>query len=216
MLRTAPTSIRVTGCRNAATGLPNDSLSAVLEYDAFGQGVRSTGPASDLVPFHFSTKFTDQESGLNYYGYRYYDSGKGRWLNRDPMEEDGGVNLNSVCYNNLLACMDNLGLEPAGLPPEPTWLPPREPHVPRAAFITKIAREFSAVFYAIPCNACELDGAPDYKKGVSGPVREVDDAYSDWTKKLDSIIMKAPGCSYRRNRKESRSYVIAPKDMALV
>ena len=54
----------VTGCRKAATGLANDSLSAVLEYDAFGQEVRSTGPASDLVPFHFSTKFTDQESGL--------------------------------------------------------------------------------------------------------------------------------------------------------
>ena len=46
----------VTGYRKAATGLPNDSLSAVLEYDPFGQEVRSTGPASDLVPFYFSTK----------------------------------------------------------------------------------------------------------------------------------------------------------------
>ncbi|MBX7246346.1 MAG: hypothetical protein K1X53_12690 [Candidatus Sumerlaeaceae bacterium] len=117
----------VTGCRKAATGLPNDSLSAVLEYDAFGQEVRSTGPASDLVLFHFSTKFTDQESGLNYYGYRYYDSGKGRWLSRDPvnniefrqfggnMEIIGDSDVSEtavygVLDNNVLSRYDVLGL----------------------------------------------------------------------------------------------------------
>ena len=93
----------------APAGLPNDSLSAVLEYDAFGQEVRSTGPASDLAPFHFSTKFTDQESGLNYYGYRYYDSAKGRWLNRDPIGETGGKNLFGVDGNNFMAYIDVLG-----------------------------------------------------------------------------------------------------------
>jgi hypothetical protein len=26
------------------------------------------------LPFHFSSKFTDQESGFNYYGYRFYNA----------------------------------------------------------------------------------------------------------------------------------------------
>ena len=32
-----------------------------------------------------STKYTDQETGLVYYGYRYYSPGLGRWLSRDPL-----------------------------------------------------------------------------------------------------------------------------------
>ena len=31
-------------------------------------------------PFRFSTKYQDDETDLLYYGYRYYDASKGRWL----------------------------------------------------------------------------------------------------------------------------------------
>lgn len=34
----------------------------------------------------------------------------GRWLNRDPIEEDGGVNLYSLINNNPIAEIDCLGL----------------------------------------------------------------------------------------------------------
>jgi type VI secretion system secreted protein VgrG len=51
--------------------------------------MKSTGPASDHQPFRFSTKFTEQESGLVYYGYRFYDAENGRWLSRDPIGEFG-------------------------------------------------------------------------------------------------------------------------------
>lgn len=32
-------------------------------------------------------------SGMFFYGYRYYNPEMGRWLNRDPIEEEGGLNL---------------------------------------------------------------------------------------------------------------------------
>jgi hypothetical protein len=60
----------VTGYRRADSGTAA-TLDAVYEYDAFGREVRSTGPASDIMPFRFSTKYTDAESGLVYYGYRF-------------------------------------------------------------------------------------------------------------------------------------------------
>jgi RHS repeat-associated protein len=76
----------VTQYRNAS------STVAHFEYDAFGGVSSFMGPMWDFN-FRFSSKYEDFETGLNYYGYRYYDSQIGRWLNRDPLEERGGINL---------------------------------------------------------------------------------------------------------------------------
>jgi YD repeat-containing protein len=40
------------------------------DYGAFGEVVQATGVAREL-PFGFSTKYTDAETGLLYYGFRY-------------------------------------------------------------------------------------------------------------------------------------------------
>ena len=66
-------------------------LAARYRYSAFGQllSEESTAQAAHN-PYRFSTKYTDEETGLLYYGHRYYDSETGRWLNRDPIEERGG------------------------------------------------------------------------------------------------------------------------------
>ena len=48
---------------------------------------------ADDNPFRFSTKYLDTESGLIYYGFRYYSPSLGRFLNRDPLGEEGGPNL---------------------------------------------------------------------------------------------------------------------------
>ena len=61
-------------------------------------------------PFHFSTKYYDQEVGLYNFGYRHYDPNAGRWLNRDPFEEGGGgANLYGYVNNNPM-----MGIDPDG------------------------------------------------------------------------------------------------------
>jgi len=75
--------------------------------------LRATGNYSSN-PFRFSTKYADKESDLLYYGHRYYDPQTGRWINRDPSEETGGVNLYGMVGNNLISDFDPTGLQSAG------------------------------------------------------------------------------------------------------
>ena len=84
---------------------------ASYAYDAFGRTIAQSGAMADVFPFRFSTKYYDAESGLYYYGYRYYSPELGRWLTRDPIEEDGGDNLYAFCENNGVDAFDALGLK---------------------------------------------------------------------------------------------------------
>jgi RHS repeat-associated protein len=93
----------------AATYTSSDT--SLQEYDAFGRVVRSTGLAWDVMPFQFSSKYTDAETGNNYYGYRFYDPNNGRWLNRDPIGERGGLNLYGMVGNDPVNKWDYLGMD---------------------------------------------------------------------------------------------------------
>jgi RHS repeat-associated protein len=79
------------------------------EYDAFGNVVMSEGASPSA--FGFSTKIEDAQTGLLYYGYRYYDPVTGRWPSRDPIGERGGVNFYGFVANNGVDSIDYLGLE---------------------------------------------------------------------------------------------------------
>jgi RHS repeat-associated protein len=57
----------------------------------------------------FSAKYTDGETGLLYYGYRYYQPSTGRWPNRDPLGEEGGRNLYCFVSNDSVHTVDLLG-----------------------------------------------------------------------------------------------------------
>ncbi|GBC63453.1 hypothetical protein DENIS_4447 [Desulfonema ishimotonii] len=83
---------------------------AHYEYDPFGNEIVAEGTGVQDNPFRFSTKYLDDETGLYYYGFRYYSAELGRWLNRDPLEEWGGYNLYGVTFNNPLYFYDYLGL----------------------------------------------------------------------------------------------------------
>ena len=53
---------------------------------------------------------TKTASGVRYYGYRYYSPSLGRFINRDPIEEQGGINLYSFVGNNSINAWDYLGM----------------------------------------------------------------------------------------------------------
>ncbi len=79
---------------------------ARYDYDAFGQVILRSGILANTFTFRFSSKYEDLETGLNYYGYRYYSSDLGRWLNRDPITERGGFNIYSFVMNNSVDLVD--------------------------------------------------------------------------------------------------------------
>ena len=80
-------------------------------YDAFGNETSGSSTFSGYNPFRFSSEYKDSETGLVAYKYRYYKPSWGRWLNRDPIEERGGLNLYGFVGNNSLCRLDYLGLE---------------------------------------------------------------------------------------------------------
>ena len=53
---------------------------------------------------------TKSASGVRYYGHRYYSPSLGRFINRDPIEEQGGINLYSFVGNNPVNRWDLLGM----------------------------------------------------------------------------------------------------------
>ena len=84
--------------------------SATYDYDAFGQLVVSYGEYAKNNPFTYSTKHTDFDSGLCYYGYRWYSPNHGRWTSRDPIGESGGMNMYGFVGSDGVNWIDIFGL----------------------------------------------------------------------------------------------------------
>ena len=135
------------------------SVCANYEYGPFGELIRASGPMAKANPFRFSTKFTDDETDLVYYGYRYYSPSLGRWLSRDPLQENGASNLYGFLGNDPNNQIDLMGLSPiaslgpnagnylTGKPPKPAvpsypgetvvTVPVPDPKAPDNGFLAK-------------------------------------------------------------------------------
>jgi len=88
----------------------NGTLAAHYEYDPFGNTVVQSGPMADSFTHRFSTKPWCAVTGLSEYLFRKYSPGMGRWLSRDPIGEDGGINLYAAIHNDPVSLRDILGL----------------------------------------------------------------------------------------------------------
>ena len=56
-----------------------------MEYLPFGEvWIEENDPATSYIPFRFTSKELDRETGLYYYGARYYESRASRWMSADP------------------------------------------------------------------------------------------------------------------------------------
>jgi RHS repeat-associated protein len=101
----------------ALTSAADGTESGRYEYGPFGEPIRGEGTVAEANPFRFSTKFTDDETDLLYYGYRFYNPSTGRWPNRDPIGEKGGRNLYGFVYNNPVGLVDGDGRVHIVIPP---------------------------------------------------------------------------------------------------
>ena len=101
----------VTDGNKNVTALLDASGNRVAEYvyGPFGQTVSATGSMAQINPFRFSSEFHDDETGLVYYNYRYYSPELGRWTKRDPIEEEGCLNLYALSNNNSINFIDKNG-----------------------------------------------------------------------------------------------------------
>ena len=90
------------------------NIVAAYEYDDFGRIIAQSGSLADFFHHRFSTKYYDSEIYLYDYGIRNYSPNLCIWLNRDPIEEEGGVNLYLFCDNNSMQKFDKLGATTAG------------------------------------------------------------------------------------------------------
>ena len=82
------------------------------EYEAWGrirQETVSDGPKVN-IPFRFQGQYYDEESGLHYNRFRYYDPEIGRFVSQDPIGLDGGLNI-YVYVKNPVQWVDPSGLD---------------------------------------------------------------------------------------------------------
>jgi len=85
------------------------NILAHYEYSPFGEAIVATGPLAEVNAIRFSTKYWDLETGLGYWGMRYYHPDEGRWVRRDPIGEGGGIGLYVFVENRPSNLTDLLG-----------------------------------------------------------------------------------------------------------
>jgi RHS repeat-associated protein len=83
------------------------ALAVTYDYSPFGQIVATTGNVANLITF--SSEVHDATLGLQYYNYRHLNTLDGRWINRDPIEEEDGSGLYLFLGNDVENRIDLLG-----------------------------------------------------------------------------------------------------------
>ena len=91
---------------NDATG---SSKISCEEYYAYGE---TSFGSHAKKRYRYSGKERDEESGMYYYGARYYLPWIGRWTSCDPIGVEGGMNLYQFVAGNPILFKDLLGYSP--------------------------------------------------------------------------------------------------------
>jgi type VI secretion system secreted protein VgrG len=102
----------------------SQSMVAQYRYDPFGRTIYSSGSLATANVYRFSSKEIHGNSGMYYYGFRFYDPMVQRWLNQDPIQEYGGLNLYAFVFNDPVDSSDRFGLAIVFVPPG--WQGPPE------------------------------------------------------------------------------------------
>ena len=85
-----------------------------IEYVPFGEVFVEERNNIWNTPYLFNAKEFDEETGLYYYGARYYDPRVSLWISVDPQaEKTSAVSSYSYCFNNPIKLIDQDGEIPA-------------------------------------------------------------------------------------------------------
>ena len=84
------------------------------DYDPWGRQTKLSGTQD--AAFGYAGYFGHQPSGLLLTWYRQYDVNQARWISRDPIEEEGGINLYAYVGNDPVNASDPWGLQRRSLP----------------------------------------------------------------------------------------------------
>jgi RHS repeat-associated protein len=87
----------------------NQGAVASYRYDPFGNTISFNGILASVNLYRFSSKEIHANSGMYYYLYRFYDPNLQRWINRDPIQEWGGINLYAFVGNAPVNLVDSFG-----------------------------------------------------------------------------------------------------------
>ena len=93
----------------------NGAISQHVEYVPFGEVfIEELSSSAKLnTPYLFNGKELDEETGLYYYGARYYDPRTSLWLSTDPMElKYPNISTYAYCLNNPIKNIDLEGESP--------------------------------------------------------------------------------------------------------
>lgn len=94
----------------------NGEVCQHLEYFAFGETFLEEHSNTERTPYLFNGKELDEETGLYYYGARYYDPKTSVWQSVDPLAEEF-PEYSPYCYtlNNPIRLVDPDGKAPSDI-----------------------------------------------------------------------------------------------------
>ena len=103
------------GSIEALYGADTDTASAVKAeylYSAYGEIMMKSGDFAEKNNITYSTRYQEANTGLLSYTYRHYSPRLKKWINKDPIAEQGGINLYVFSNNMPNIYYDKLGNKP--------------------------------------------------------------------------------------------------------
>jgi RHS repeat-associated protein len=111
MLRGGKTYRIVSDERGSVRLVVDASTGAVAQrmgYDAWGSVTNDTNPG--FQPFGFAGGIYDSDTGFVRFGARDYDASVGRWVSKDPIRFDGGINIYVYLDDDPINGVDSNGM----------------------------------------------------------------------------------------------------------
>lgn len=133
-------------------------VQSTFYFDNFG---RSVCEGSVMPEFTFASLYHHRRTGSLIATYRVYNPSIGRWMNRDPIQEAGGLNLYSYAGGDPVSVVDPFGLDP----------------------ISGLAQKLTDICNDPDCNSGNLSDCLTQAKNIAQILETMIDYYSDPNKK---------------------------------